>query len=432
MSARRTIVFVAIGLGVTSAIFAWHRMEVASADAVSYVAGVPYQESLIVDAYDTLSSIGFFRATAQRLTAGLNDDSARIEALMRWTHENVAPHVAGPTRLVTDQNYSIVRRGFAYCDQTNHVFATLATYAGYDAHLLFLWKDDGVSPRTSPHTVAEARVGGRWIVVDAWQGIVWRAPDGTLLTRMDATPELMDRFDYTRWGDKAEYFWNGTTFESFPYQSAGAFLDKVRRKLLSVPVIAPPAFTGPSVAGSSGPSNPADDTEPSAIPPAPGDAVREAYDLARRAQLEGRFSDAVIQYRALLSASLGTELTDSVRYFLGLSALRTGHAAEAIDAFNAALTANAETPWKLSILQYRAEARELIGDHSGAVADLRASGTTQAVLQLRAWDAYSSAGTRNWRHATSLRPVNRGRVNTMPRLKRSIRIAVPLPASFLF
>jgi hypothetical protein len=55
------------------------------------------------------------------------------------------------------------------CDQAAHVFATLAHFAGYDAHLLFLRAPDG----TSPHTVAEVRADDRWVLVDPWLGTLF-------------------------------------------------------------------------------------------------------------------------------------------------------------------------------------------------------------------------------------------------------------------
>ena len=88
---------------------------------------------------------------------------------MEWTYENVRPPYAAPPRIVSDNSYRIVRRGFGYCDQAAHVFATLAAYAGYQSRMWFLRRADGVSP----HSIAQVRLDNRWItVIDPFMGAI--------------------------------------------------------------------------------------------------------------------------------------------------------------------------------------------------------------------------------------------------------------------
>ncbi len=363
-------------------VFGWRQLEAVSATNVSYLSTKQYHENLLLDTYDTLSSIGFFRSTAARLTRGLTTDEARLSALMRWTSENVRPQYAAPTRVVSDNAWELVRRGFGQCDQVNHIMATLATYAGYDARQLFLWKTP--EHLVSPHSVAEVLVRNRWVVVDAWQGVIWRDLDGTLLSADDATPQLMDRFGYSQWDIQADWFKNGTEFRTFPYQSSAAFAAKVLNKLGSSPV-APPVITPQAPApispqatgGSYSPApNPTAPPSPTAAPDQNADAqMLVAYDRARRAQLDGHYATAAAIYRSLLSRPLPTELGDGCGFWLGVALYRSNQDQASVDAFTAALARNASTPWAASIRQYRAEVLEELSDESDAVADYTASNT---------------------------------------------------------
>ena len=372
----------AVGLALVAAVatvLAWPQLEFLSATSVSYTSQVNHRENIAIDAYDTVTSVRFFSETSGRLTRGVASDDGRLDALMRWTNENVRPQYGSPGRVVTDDSWELARRGFGQCDQVNHIFATLATYAGYDARELFLWTT--VERTTSPHAVAEVLVGGRWVVVDAWQGVVWRGADGRLLTRQEATPALMQRFGYTQWGIQAEWFKNGTEFRTFPYESPLAFLQKFVHKVGTLP--AAPPVVAPVVQANAPTASPATSSgqtataKPASTVPqrTAGQALLVEYDSARRSQLGGNYAAAVAGYRSVLARNPVPELADSARFWMGLAQLREGKPREALDTFDAALTADPGTPWRGSVLQYRAEARSQLGDRAGSVADDEAAGT---------------------------------------------------------
>lgn len=365
-------------------IVGWQRLETLSATNVSYLAQEKYQENLLLDTYDTLSSVGFFRSTAQRLTRGLATDQARLTALMEWTAESVRPQYAAPSRIVGDNAWELARRGFGQCDQVNHILATLATFAGYDARQLFLWKTP--DHLVSPHSVAEVNVNGKWVVVDAWQGVVWEAPDGTLLSADQATPELMDRFGYTQWGMQADWFKNGTEFRTFPYESPQAFAQKVLRKFSSTPAAPPPVITPQTPLVTISPS-PLPGVTPSPKPsPAPTQIVASdilvTFDRARRAQLDGDTATAATLYEQLLQETLPTELREATGFWLGEALLQGGDDSRADGAFTAAVIRDPSTPWAPSILQYRAEAEQELGDVAEAMADYAASNTPTSRARL--------------------------------------------------
>lgn len=160
---------VAVIVMVAGAPLAWEWLRTTSALTAGYSRALPGRESRLTNAvmtvYETARAIAFYRETAARLLAGRTRDRERLATLMAWTHDNVRPQYAAPARVISDNFYDIVRRGFGYCDQSAHVFLTLAHYSGYEGRMLFLRRADGVSP----HSVAEVRVGERWIVVDPWQ-----------------------------------------------------------------------------------------------------------------------------------------------------------------------------------------------------------------------------------------------------------------------
>jgi hypothetical protein len=294
----------------------------------------------------------------------------RLAALMEWAHENVRPQYAAPGRVVPDNFIDIARRGYGYCDQSAHVFATLAHFAGYDVHLLFLRRADGVSP----HTVTEVRIDDRWVLVDPWLGFLFLDRAGRLAGTADlGTTAALPR-GYALLGAAIDegHFQRGTRFETFPYQSLSGFLLTIWRRVAGVPAVETP-------------------TGPPTIPSAAGTAVSDPatlraellqMDEARRAHLEGRYDQAIAAYRELLVQAIPADMAESVRFFLGLALLRAGSPRQAALAFDSALDATPGTAWRSSVLYYRGEAKLQAGDVDGAVTDLREANIPSAAQKL--------------------------------------------------
>lgn len=349
------------------------RVTAASALTVSYSSRLQSHESLIVDSYETVSALGVFRSIAARLTAGKTNDHEKLEALADWTNETVRPQYAAPSRIVADNVYDIVRRGFGYCDQDAHVFATLARLAGYDSRLLFLRRADGVSP----HSVAQVDVGGRWVVVDAWLGVVWADEAGVLLTVEDvlARPSLYKRWPYERlWSLHLDDFARGTAFRTFPYQSLMEFIDKVATKVRGQPFAPPPSSVGlaPLMPAGSGGDDIVNPIDPAGI---------LTYDRARRLHLEGRYRDAVAAYQEALRNGVDADISAAARFFIGLALLRAGDLDAAIAAFARVLETDAGD-WRPSVLQYQGTALEQLGDRARAITAYREAATPGSLLRL--------------------------------------------------
>ena len=375
LTRRRRVQISLLAVLLLSAFGAWGGSNVlarVSAVNVSYTSRVQPQETSILQVYETASGIGFFRQTATRLLKGPTTDADRLDVLMQWTYDNVRPPYAAPDRVVSDNAYSIVRRGFGYCDQSAHVFATLAHYAGYDVHLLFLRRADGASP----HTVARVAVGGRWVVVDPFTGVVWRDATGRLLTVEDLQqqPELLDQLGYEQSGFTVADFTRGTIFQTFPYQGSKAVIAKVEAKLRKSPVA--PGSTLPTVVTSSpAPSVASVSPSPTPLDSALLQEQMILFDRARRAHLDGEFNEAVVVYKELLREQLDPEIDEAAHFFLGLALLRSDHYTEALATFDQALLQQPHSAFRRSLFYYRGIAKESLHDIDGAVSDLEDSNT---------------------------------------------------------
>jgi tetratricopeptide (TPR) repeat protein len=373
---RKWLVVILAGSLAVGIAYGWKALGEASAVTTSYSAAVEPRESLAVDAYELLSGVLFFRSTAERLVVGKATHRERLEALMEWAHENVRPQYAAPERIVADNFLDIVRRGYGYCDQTAHVFAALAHFAGYDAHLLFLRAPDGVSP----HTVAEVRVDAHWVLVDPWLGTLFLDRGGELAAIADLGTRASLPQGYALLGSRIDegHFRRATPFETFPYESFSAFLAKVWSRVASKPVADIPDSTG-RMGKAATPAHPGVANVPDATELR---AEVLQMDGARRAHLEGRYDQAIAGYRKLLAQRLPSDMAESVRFFLGLALLRLGSADQAIVAFDSALETVPRTAWAPSVRYYRAEAKLRTGDVEGAVVDLRAAKIPSAARKL--------------------------------------------------
>ena len=365
-------------------------LERSSAADTSYSPRLPNRRSLIVRAHDALQGFLLLRQVVRRLISGVDGDTARLKALVEWTHENVRPQYASPHRLVRDDMFSVLRRGFGYCDQSAHVFATLATFAGYQARLLFVYDARG----DSPHTVAQVRLGNRWVVADPWLGALPVDPTGAAMTveELAARPDLfraqLDYSDLLQIG--IAEFQRGRPFWTFPYASPRSMLDSIVSTAPSMPFTASlsaAALQPREDSGSANAAAPADaflGQSRAATPSTDGgwtDAL--TYDRARRAHLRGDYADALIGYRSIRLSDLEPELADAIRFFTGLALFRSGRLAGAIDEFSRAIELSPSSAWRRSILRYRGEVRIILGEEAG-IDDLEDSDTPRARRLLKA------------------------------------------------
>lgn len=106
---------------------------------------------------------------ADAITRPLSSDVDRVLALQRWVGET-APHVmAHDVRGVSDMYrvhaLDVIARGWAFCEATAELFATLCWLAGYPARILSIQRR--MAEPVSGHHVNEVFVDGAWRFVDA-------------------------------------------------------------------------------------------------------------------------------------------------------------------------------------------------------------------------------------------------------------------------
>ena len=324
------------------------------------------------------------------MISGVDGDAARLKALVEWTHENVRPQYASPHRLVTDDAFSVLRRGFGYCDQNAHVFATLATLAGYPARMLFVYDASG----NSPHTVAQVRVENRWVVADPWLGVLPVDPTGAPMTVEDMAerPDLFSaQLDYSGLLQIGiAEFQRGQPFWTFPYGSLRSMSGSIASTVPRMPVTTPLTVAALQWRADSGSANAA--APAAALSGPPPAATRSngggwpdalTYDRARRAHLRGDYADALVGYRSIPLDDLEPELADAIRFFTGLALFRLGQLSDAIHEFSHAIEVSPSSAWRKSILRYRGEVRIILGEQAG-IDDLEETDTPRARHLLKA------------------------------------------------
>jgi len=139
---------------------------------------------------------------ADAVTRRVEGDLARVEALREWAGE-AAPHVIGhDIRGVSDMfrvhALDVISRGWAACEATSDVFATLCWLAGYPSRVLSI--QQSMEEPVSGHHVNEVFVEGKWRFLDA---DLWRRfdlPDGLPGSALDLhrQPEIVEQAEAAR------------------------------------------------------------------------------------------------------------------------------------------------------------------------------------------------------------------------------------------
>lgn len=108
----------------------------------------------------------------------------KVEAILKWFRN-------GPPRLEASDTSSLsphdptdtlnYRQLLAVCGSATNAFLNLARSSGLEARRLLLLNSD----RTAKHVVAEVKLDGRWVIVDATYRVLMKDSKGNLLTRKD-------------------------------------------------------------------------------------------------------------------------------------------------------------------------------------------------------------------------------------------------------
>jgi len=124
---------------------------------------------------------------ADAITYGIEASLDRVCALMRWTGVSVPHVIRHDVRGVSD-NYrvhalDIISRGWAACEATAEVFATLCWLAGHPSRTLSIQK--AMPEPVAGHHVNEIFIDGKWSFFDADTYRYYRLADGSLASAWD-------------------------------------------------------------------------------------------------------------------------------------------------------------------------------------------------------------------------------------------------------
>jgi len=160
-----------------------------------------------------------------------------IKGFSRWQRHRFMP-------VIDDNALNIYRRGFGYCDQGAHVYATIMHYLGFKARLLMLKDDHG----NSCHTVAIVYINEKPMIVDTAYKFIFADNNknpvaidefenskvfNEYLKVMKDTDALL-KIEYIEY--KPSWFKNGKYYETFPYSSKQdmfkKILDNIKQKFV--------------------------------------------------------------------------------------------------------------------------------------------------------------------------------------------------------
>jgi hypothetical protein len=198
--------------------------------------------------YDYVYGYFVFSGIGHSLTVNMTEDFDKAANVAFWVFDNIKGfsrwqrHRFMP--VIDDSALCIYRRGFGYCDQGAHVYATIMHYLGFKVKLLMLKNDEGVSN----HTVAIVYVGGKPMIVDTAYKFIFADNNKNpiaidelgnseifdeYLNIVKSTDELL-KIEYSEF--KPSWFKNGTSYETFPYckrqDMIGKIADRMKKRFI--------------------------------------------------------------------------------------------------------------------------------------------------------------------------------------------------------
>jgi len=144
-----------------------------------------------------------------KLTGREEGFDKKIAILRNYVHDNVHPVNGEQSRPDTSFSEKMTS-GIGWCDQKARVFIQLAKYAGIKTRLLYLIKEDGVSP----HSIAEAWNGSKWVIVDPAFNLDLRNKEGGMASMHDIEKDITILVDNprVRLFSKKNPIWNEPAF----------------------------------------------------------------------------------------------------------------------------------------------------------------------------------------------------------------------------
>jgi hypothetical protein len=321
--------------------------------------------------YTSLNTQSFFSGKARvkklalAIVEGQTTELGKAQALVDWVQLHVRPQTSAPTTVITDDYVNIIKRGWGYCDQMAHVFATMATYVGLDAKQLQLFKDNG----ESPHTLAMVRIDGKWRIASTWRGVIPLNAKGEPYTKTGFIHLLEQGDIYELAPIGASEFKNSKSLKTFPYISNWQVGIKIVHRLVE------------KIKSLSSSSSSSSSSSELAIRVQIPKSDLEIYDRARVAHLDMNYELAQGLYAQIIATSTSTILKDEAQFFSGMAAYDSKDYEAALKIFQGVVGDDEDSAWHTSARRMEAESLIKLGRIKEALVILDSIGTPQSKVR---------------------------------------------------
>ena len=327
---------------------------------------------------DLLHGERIIRRKVNDIKSQSNDPQRQIDLALSWVTQYVRPQDASPSPVISDDYYNILKRGSGYCDQAAYVFSVLSTRLGIPARMIMLQDREGISH----HTAAEVYLDKKWQYVDPWLGIFPHKANGTGYSRIEFAHDesALEKYGYTP-GLTGYDFAHSKIFETFPFMSLPNLIKKVASKLGNLHESSASAPGGLSNVKQ---NDEADFT--SALTDLQAEVLR-LFDKARALHLEENFLEARSIYSQLLVNQELPVISDSARFFLGVTYFDENKYGAAEKYFKREIATNPNDLWINSEYRFLAESLIARGKISEAKTWLKKASSQGANVRLERLDS---------------------------------------------
>ena len=319
--------------------------------------------------YTSLNTQSFFsgkkrvKKLALSIVDGQTTELGKAETLIEWVQLHVRPQTSAPTTVITDDYVNIIKRGWGYCDQMAHVFATMATYVGLEAKQLQLYRDDGVSP----HTLAMVKIDGKWRIASVWRGVIPKNSKGEPYTKTGFIHRLEKGDIYELAPIGSAEFENSKSLKTFPYSSNWQVGMKVFNRVVEKIKSLSSSSSSSSSSLAARVQIPVNDLE--------------LYNRGRDAQLDMNYNLAQKLYAQVIGTSKSSILVDEARFASGMNSYDAKDYAAALEIFDGIIAGGKESAWHISAGRMSAETLIKIGKVKEALLILDTIETAQAKVR---------------------------------------------------
>jgi hypothetical protein len=321
--------------------------------------------------YTSLNPQSFFsgkervKKLALSIVEGQTTELGKAEALIDWVQLHVRSQTSAPTTVITDDYVNIIKRGWGYCDQMAHVFATMATYVGLEAQQLQLYSNNGVSP----HTLAMVKIDGKWRIASTWRGVIPKNSKGEPYTKTGFIHRLEQGDVYELAPIGPTEFENSKSLRTFPYISKWQVGMKVVNRVVG---------KVKSLSSSSSSSSSSSDLAARVQIPV---SDLEIYDRARNAHLDMNYELAQNLYSRVLMTSTSMILKDEAQFASGMASYDAKDYSKALRTFSKIVVDDKESAWHISSRRMAAESLIKMGKVKEALVILDSIGTPQSKVR---------------------------------------------------